>query len=415
MSDLTAGIIVIGDEVLKGQVMDTNSHVLCKRLRACGISVRKVVVVADDTSEIAEEVVKFSRLYSFVFTSGGIGPTHDDVTYEGLAKAFNEPLVFNKEMARIVLEFYPGSERSVKENPALKIAQVPKSSELIYLNANRSTKISDNFISIMPVVRVSNVIILPGIPEYFEYVVNHINPLLNVASRRTFYTLHLYLNQDEIFVISALNSSVDRFKGLVVFGSYPVLGHKYYATRITIESVSKQAAYDAFLYLESKVSEGSVVKWNNDPRSSAVEDVYNIGRSSFSANLLQRVAESTKVIENCLDRYDSSELFLSFNGGKDCTVLLHLVSAVFQKKHAHSKSQALRTVYIQCSDPFPEVESFIAESAERYNLDVICMSSPIKVALEKLLLKNPNLKAVLMGTRRTDPYSETLNHFQGLH
>ncbi|XP_063222856.1 FAD synthase-like isoform X4 [Bacillus rossius redtenbacheri] len=122
-----------------------------------------------------------------------------------------------------------------------------------------------------------------------------------------------------------------------------------------------------------------------------------------------------KVIENCLDRYDSSELFLSFNGGKDCTVLLHLVSAVFQKKHAHSKSQALRTVYIQCSDPFPEVESFIAESAERYNLDVICMSSPIKVALEKLLLKNPNLKAVLMGTRRTDPYSETLNHFQGLH
>ena len=79
----TAGIIIIGDEILKGQTSDTNTLFLTKRLRELGVKVKKVSVISDEVDVISEEVKAFSKSYRYVFTSGGIGPTHDDVTYEG--------------------------------------------------------------------------------------------------------------------------------------------------------------------------------------------------------------------------------------------------------------------------------------------------------------------------------------------
>jgi FAD synthetase len=79
----TAGIIIIGDEILKGHVQDTNSHYLCHQLWLLGVKVCKVAVVADSIADIAEEVRRFAASYDYVLTTGGIGPTHDDVTLEG--------------------------------------------------------------------------------------------------------------------------------------------------------------------------------------------------------------------------------------------------------------------------------------------------------------------------------------------
>ena len=79
----TAGIIIIGDEILKGQTCDTNTHFLTRRLKSLGVNVRRVSVIPDELDTIAQEVQKFSKEYQYVFTSGGVGPTHDDITFEG--------------------------------------------------------------------------------------------------------------------------------------------------------------------------------------------------------------------------------------------------------------------------------------------------------------------------------------------
>ncbi|MEE8290122.1 MAG: molybdopterin-binding protein, partial [Candidatus Tectomicrobia bacterium] len=82
----TAGIVVIGNEILSGKVVDTNSPYLCQELHALGVDVRRIAVVPDDIAVIAEDVAAFSRTYDYVFTTGGVGPTHDDVTIEAAAR-----------------------------------------------------------------------------------------------------------------------------------------------------------------------------------------------------------------------------------------------------------------------------------------------------------------------------------------
>ena len=89
----TAGIILIGNELLSGKVADANAVYLCRELRALGVDVRRIVVIPDEIDKIAAEVAEFSRSFDVVFTSGGVGPTHDDVTIEGVARAFGVPVV----------------------------------------------------------------------------------------------------------------------------------------------------------------------------------------------------------------------------------------------------------------------------------------------------------------------------------
>ena len=100
MKRKSAGIIIIGDEILKGQTQDTNTFFLAKNLKICGIQLQRVVVIPDEIDTIAKEVKYFSDNFDYVITSGGVGPTHDDVTFEGII-AFKKcgkilPMVFAK-------------------------------------------------------------------------------------------------------------------------------------------------------------------------------------------------------------------------------------------------------------------------------------------------------------------------------
>ena len=96
----TAGIVIIGNEVLSGKTQDTNSHFLCTELRALGVEVRRISVIPDEIELIGREVASFSSAFDFVFTTGGVGPTHDDVTMAGIARGFGVQVIRHPELER---------------------------------------------------------------------------------------------------------------------------------------------------------------------------------------------------------------------------------------------------------------------------------------------------------------------------
>ncbi|KAF1817030.1 adenine nucleotide alpha hydrolases-like protein [Eremomyces bilateralis CBS 781.70] len=138
---------------------------------------------------------------------------------------------------------------------------------------------------------------------------------------------------------------------------------------------------------------------------------------------LKRVQEQTKValgvIDSALDRYGLNALSLSYNGGKDCLVLLILYLCAIHRRQALSTLQPpndanptlLQTVYIQSSDPFREVEDFVASSCKTYHLSLVRYSSPMKAAFTEYLDQHTNIRAIFVGTRRTDPHGALLTHF----
>src|SRR3989338_1455257 len=123
----TAGIILIGNELLSGKVADANAVYLCRELRALGVDVRRIVVIPDEMEQIAAEVILFSRGFDVVFTSGGVGPTHDDVTIEGVARAMAVKVVRHARLVAILRGDY-GDRLS---DAHLKMAEMPDGAELI--------------------------------------------------------------------------------------------------------------------------------------------------------------------------------------------------------------------------------------------------------------------------------------------
>lgn len=117
-----------------------------------------------------------------------------------------------------------------------------------------------------------------------------------------------------------------------------------------------------------------------------------------------------QVLNRTLDTYDASEIFLSFNGGKDCTVLLDLMSKLFVEKFP---TKRLLCLYIQPENPFDEIEEFIQDCERQYKIEVKAIRGTVKGALHELCKQNNSrLKVCVMGCRRTDPHCENLNEYQ---
>jgi molybdenum cofactor synthesis domain-containing protein len=153
-----AAMLIIGDEILSGRTEDKNLNFLAKGLAQIGIDLKEVRVVGDDEKEIISAVNALRKKYDFVFTSGGIGPTHDDITSAAIAKAFGDKLVKNPEGEKILIQHY-GAENV---NPArLKMAFIPSKASLL-----------DNPVSSAPGFRIENVFVMAGIPLIFQAMFN---------------------------------------------------------------------------------------------------------------------------------------------------------------------------------------------------------------------------------------------------
>lgn len=237
----TSGIIIIGNEILSGKVQDANSFYLASELRALGVDVRRISVIPDEVEVIGREAAEFSRRYDYVFTSGGVGPTHDDVTMAGIANGFGVKLAENSE----IREFLCSRYKSDLNNAIIKMTMVPEGSKVTCSGNVR-----------FPVVSFNNIFIFPGIPEYLRNKF----PLIREMFRSTAFNLkRLYLNCHEADIADILNKVVEEHKD-VAFGSYPVLGEPDYRVIITAESKSHDYLEKSFDELLDKLPKEIVVR-----------------------------------------------------------------------------------------------------------------------------------------------------------
>lgn len=232
MEKKTAGIIIIGDEILKGHIRDANSDYICKRMRALGTLVKKISVIGDSIDEIAETVKEFSSKFNIVLTSGGIGPTHDDVTFKGIAKGFDEEVVSCDSLVAYWNTYYPSE-------PSQAMSFIPKSAKIIWSNIKCPWIEKKAEIERFPIISVSNVFVFPGIPKLLQEGFSSIEKLYFQSHGCSFYTARVYLSVDEGLVLEPLNKTVEEMKECV-FGSYPAVGDSTgkFSTQITIEADS---------------------------------------------------------------------------------------------------------------------------------------------------------------------------------
>uniref|UniRef100_A0A8C5GC56 FAD synthase n=1 Tax=Gouania willdenowi TaxID=441366 RepID=A0A8C5GC56_GOUWI len=384
------------DRKILGHTVDTNSAFLTRALRKLGVSVQRITVIPDQQEVIAKEVAQLSPQYTHVITSGGIGPTHDDVTFESIAKAFQEELHPHPELSALVKEFFGVKDTS---SAAMKLAMVPLSAKLNY-GTDPQTGQQLRY----PLVSVRNVYIFPGIPSLLERAFSGLEHLF-AGSGTTFHSREVFVDADETEIAPVLTKLQAGWGRRVALGSYPDWLSNYHRVRLVLDSDSQEEIDKARSQLIDDLPKGSVVPLVKDPVSIATAEVYTLANGGTT--LGEKVRSALKTVEVALDQYSTEEICVGFNGGKDCTALLHLYYAALNRRHPDGKDK-VKALYIRIVSPFPEMERFLQDTIKRYDLELISVEGNIRQALSEVQERRPELKAVLMGTRRSDPYSHTL-------
>jgi molybdenum cofactor synthesis domain-containing protein len=231
----TAGIVVIGDEILSGKFADENAAFLIGELRSLGVDLRRISVIPDDLDDIADTVVRFSGKFTYVFTSGGVGPTHDDLTMAGIARGFGTRVVQAPELEDKVRAYW--GEKLAPAN--LRLAQVPEGAELVHGDA------------VWPVVSYRNVFILPGVPALFR------RKFLDIRERfrsTPVAVARVYTLGEEGVLAPHLDAVVAAFPGVKV-GSYPRFEEKDFRVLLTLESENGDAVRAAVETLRGRLGE----------------------------------------------------------------------------------------------------------------------------------------------------------------
>ncbi|MCR9112678.1 MAG: molybdopterin-binding protein [Rhodobacteraceae bacterium] len=206
MGNPTAAMLVIGDEILSGRTRDANMHHLARELTKQGIDLREVRVVSDDADAIEQAVRALSAAHDHVFTSGGIGPTHDDITAENVARAFDVPIDVRDD-ARAVLQAHYDRQGIELNAARLRMARIPEGASLI-----------DNPISAAPGFTLANVHVMAGVPAIFEAMVASVLPTLTGGAPVLSQSISIFRGEGDI--AGPLSDLAARYPDLS-FGSYP--------------------------------------------------------------------------------------------------------------------------------------------------------------------------------------------------
>jgi molybdenum cofactor synthesis domain-containing protein len=236
-----AEIVIIGNEILSGKVGDDNTAFLVAELRGLGVRLERITVIPDDVAAIGEVVAAAARRASVVLTTGGVGPTLDDVTFEGIARAFGVPLRRSEKMIGVLESFFAG--RTTEAH--LKMADLPAESELIFSEG-----------LLFPVVLVRNVYIFPGTPQLLR------NKFLAIRERfrePPFVLRRVFTTLEEGQIAAALDR-VHAAEPGVAIGSYPTFDAHEYAVQITLESKNRAEVERARALLTDLIGAEHVVK-----------------------------------------------------------------------------------------------------------------------------------------------------------
>jgi molybdenum cofactor synthesis domain-containing protein len=239
--DRTAGIIVIGNEILSGKVVDTNSPFLARELRAVGVTLLRILTIPDELDDIAAAVAEFHAKYDIVFTSGGVGPTHDDITMDGVARGLRRKVIRHPDIEGRLREFYKDKINDAR----LKMSEVPEGSELIV----------DGRLG-FPTIKCENIYILPGIPEILE---QKFQALRDRFSASPYFLRVVFTSEGEGAIAEHLNATMAAFPELLL-GSYPKIGDPEYAVKLTLESKDRDYVERALAHLLHLLPPGGVVR-----------------------------------------------------------------------------------------------------------------------------------------------------------
>lgn len=241
MQERTAAVIVIGNEILTGKSQDQNAALLIGELYHLGVSLRRIVIIPDDIDEVAREVKNCATKYDYVFTSGGVGPTHDDVTIAGIAKAFERSVVRHPELAKMIRGYFGDQTNDAR----IRMADVPEGSDLLRDEGLR-----------WPVLAVQNVFVLPGVPEHFKKKFEAIRQRFQAAP---FFVRCVYTREDE-FDIAPLLQQIASDHPDVEIGSYPTFTREDYRVKVTIESKESPAVDRALAALLNTLDPAQLVR-----------------------------------------------------------------------------------------------------------------------------------------------------------
>ena len=220
---INASILIIGNEILSGRTQDKNISFISNWLNSkCGISVNEIKIIPDIEKIIVENILYLSKKFDYVFTTGGIGPTHDDITAKSIAKAFKVKYEFHKE-AYAILESYYGKKKF--NDGRKKMAKMPKGAKLIY-----------NPSSAAPGFIIKNVLSLPGVPSILNSMIENCKRYLIKGLKVHSQTINLYTVESNIS--KQLGLIQKKYKNFVDIGSYPFFRLGKIGVAIVIRSTS---------------------------------------------------------------------------------------------------------------------------------------------------------------------------------
>ena len=236
---VTAAMLVIGDEILSGRTRDRNIGHLADIMTTVGIDLKEVRIVPDEEEEIAAALNAVRSRYTYVFTSGGIGPTHDDITADSVARAFGVPCEYDDKAHAMLDAHY--AKRGMEFTEARKRkARMPRGAEHI-----------ENPVSVAPGFRIGNVYVMAGVPSIFQAMLDQVVPTLRTGTRMLSATVQCPLGEG---IIGEPLSQIQKAHPLTIIGSYPKFGEGKFWTELVVRARSQDALEAARKDVEAMVT-----------------------------------------------------------------------------------------------------------------------------------------------------------------